>query len=74
MKKFTFEEYGESFIGTAREIRSLFKNLEKKTSAIPLYVDDPILVEDRMYGIHLQENGFYTVVNASSCLRSILYE
>lgn len=72
MKKFVFDDYSELFVGSAREIRSLYKNLERKTNAIPTFVDDPILREDRMYGIHVQEDEHYTVVNASTCLAAIL--
>lgn len=61
------------FVGTVREIRSLYKNLEAKTSVIPLHVDDPIFVEDRMYGIYVGDEGFYNVENADSCLRMIVY-
>jgi hypothetical protein len=73
MKKFTFDDdYGKLFVGSAREIRSLYKNLERKTNAFPRFVDEPILREDQMYGIHVQEDGQYMVLNASSCLAAIL--
>lgn len=68
MKKFTVEDYGELYIGTAREIRSLYKKLSEKTTMYPVFVDAPILKDDRMYGIHVDEEGQYTVVNASTCL------
>lgn len=66
------KELGILYVGTAREIRSLYKNLERKTSAIPLFVDDPVIVKDRMYGIYVQPNGFYTVENANTCLAMIV--
>jgi hypothetical protein len=73
MKKFTFnDEYGELFVGSAREIKSLYKNLERKTNAFPRFVEEPILRKDQMYGIHVQEDGQYMVLNASSCLAAIL--
>lgn len=74
MKKFTFNEYGELFVGTTREIRSLYKNLARKTNAFPRFVDMPILREDRMYGIHVEEDGEYTVLNASTVLATLLAE
>ncbi len=70
MRKYVFDEDedGELYIGTTREIRSLYKKLSEKTTMYPVFVDAPILKDDRMYGIHVNLEGQYTVVNASTCL------
>lgn len=72
IKKFEIEEYGELYVGSAREIRLLYKNLGQKTNAFPRFVDEPTLREDQMYGIHVQEDGQYVILNASSCLQVIV--
>ncbi len=79
MRRYEFEDEDEDgveelYIGTYREIVSLYKNLKKKTSAIPLFADDPVLVENRMYGICVQPDGFYTVKNADTCLAVLVEE
>lgn len=71
MKRYYVEdedEIGTLYIGTAREMKSLYKNLKIRSSAMPLFIDDPIFVKDRMYGIYLQPDGFYVDVNANTCL------
>ena len=72
MKRFTFDEYGDLYIGSAREIRSLYRNLAMKTNAFPRFVGMPILYKDRMYGLHIEESGEYKVLNASTCLKVLV--
>jgi hypothetical protein len=72
IKNFRFNGYGDLYVGSAREIRSLYKNLGQKTNMFPRFVDEPTLREDQMYGIHVQEDGQYVILNASSCLKVII--
>ena len=51
-------------IGTARQIRSLYRRLAEKTAYIPLFADEPRFNPDRVYGIQVEaETGFYHVVS-----------
>ena len=43
----------EYYIGTAREIRSLYRNMELKTIYIPLFAEEIKLNPERIYGIKL---------------------
>lgn len=62
-------------IGTAREIKSLYKNLELKTVLVPLFVDEPTLNPHRMYGISIDtENGFYTVIGETAVAHLLMGE
>lgn len=62
-------------IGTARQIRSLYRNLELKTVLVPLFVDEPTLNPHRIYGISIdRENGFYTVIGETAVAHLLMGE
>ena len=64
-----------NYVGTAREIRSLYKNLEKKTSFIPLFVDEPKFNANRMYGIAVDKgNKYYNVVSETDVVYWLIGE
>lgn len=44
------------YIGTAREIRSLYKNIEKRDIAIPVFSEDPKFNELKNYGLYINYN------------------
>lgn len=74
MRMYEFTDYGILYVGTTREIRSLYKNLRTKTNACPRFVDEPILCDDRMCGIHIDEEGWYNVLDADACLAKLIEE
>ena len=61
-------------VGTDREIRSLYKNLEKHGFA-PLFWGSPIFRTNSMYGIVLEHSTNYTyyhVVDANTVVRMLV--
>lgn len=70
MKKFNCDDIDGNFtlaVGTDREIRSLYKNMEKH-GFMPTFADTPKFRNDSMYGITL-EDGKYQVVNSDTIVR-----
>ena len=53
------------YYGTEREVRSLYKRMEKN-GFVPLYVDDPKFCEGGMYAIVSPENGYFYVVDSDT--------
>ncbi len=74
MRMYEFDDYGTLYVGTTREIRSLYRNLGTKTNAFPRFADAPILCDNRMYGIHVNEDGQYKVLDADTCLAVLVEE
>ena len=81
IRKFVWDENEETlekvYIGTDREIRSLYKNLEGKYDSdcrdfIPLFPDFPILRKGGMYGIQIDKNGYYVVINSDTITRMMV--
>ena len=68
-------ECAKYVIGTARQIKSLYKNLKLKTDLIPLFADEPIFNPHRMYGISIdKEARFYTVVGETDVVHLLMGE
>ena len=64
---------GRLVVGTTEEIRSIIKALNRaerrdKTTLSPYFLDDPILVPGRIYGLEISE-GYWLVHNASTVIR-----
>lgn len=74
MRMYEFDDYGTLYVGTTREIRSLYKNLGTKTNTFPRFTDAPTLCDGRMYGIHVDEDGEYKVLDADTCLAVLVEE
>lgn len=53
MKKYELK-YSDVYIGTAREIRSLYKNFLKKTEYFPVFSQEPVFNASRMYGLSVR--------------------
>ena len=75
--KLYFNNDGELVIGTAREIKSLWKNLVKKTNFCPVFCEEPKFNMDKMYGIYINDTNYgeftngMVVVNSDTCLEII---
>lgn len=68
MKIFKDEE-GILYVGTAREICSLYKNFVERAIWMPSHCDWPKFNMDRNYGIHVYyKNEVMYVVSASTVL------
>lgn len=74
MRMYEFSDYGTLYVGTTREICSLYKNLRTKTNARPRFTGEVTLCDDRMYGIHVDEDGQYKVLDADTCLTVLVEE
>lgn len=61
------------YIGTDREIRSLYKELEKhaELDLAPLFCDKPKFRKNGMYGLHIASDGYYTVINSDTIAQMI---
>jgi len=65
----------ETYIGTAREIKSLYKNLQKKTEYGPLFVDEPKFNPYKMYGLSIAvDQGFYTIMGETAIINLLMKE
>lgn len=64
-------EDGDSLVvGTAREIRSLVNHLwDRWDEFTPSCCEYPKFNPDRMYGVEIDRDGNFTVMNASTILR-----
>ena len=70
------------FVGTAREVCSLYKNMWKKTSYIPIFSEAPKFNMTRLYGIQLIEddpvfpinNGTFSVIGHNEVCNLIMEE
>lgn len=76
IKKFIVNEENmleKVFVGTDREIRSLYKKLEKhaELDLTPLFCDRPKFRENGMYGLHITNEGYYKVINSDAIVRMI---
>lgn len=67
------------YIGTAREIRSLYDNMNRKTVYWPLFTEEPIFNPNKMYGIMIYEDddfpqvyNSYTVIGETDCVYVLL--
>ena len=81
MKKFELKKSNATlFIGEAREIASLYKNLEKREIAYDIFADAPKFNMTKMYGLVLDyESNFRNipnmqVVSSDTALRILLDE
>ena len=71
MRKYEFKEDRFSLVvGTDREIRSLYKNLEKH-GFYPVFSGTPKYRQDGMYGITI-DKGQYQVVNSDTVVRFLI--
>lgn len=67
MKRFGYQ--GDMVIaGTAREIKSLYKNLCERTSYIPVFADAPLFNMDRVYGIIVYDTELFEGTTTVFCL------
>lgn len=72
MRKYLFKEDMFSLIvGTDREIRSLYKNLEKH-GFYPEFSGSPKFRSATMYGITIDNKGQYQVVNSDTVVRFLI--
>ena len=63
----TYEDQKSNiYVGTAREIKSLYKALEKH-GVYGFYCEDPLFIYDRMYGLYI-EDCYSHVMNAHTTL------
>ena len=67
MKILTNED-GILYIGTAREICSLYKNFAEREIWTPSHCERPKFNMSRNYGIHVGEDEIMRVVSASTVL------
>ena len=71
-------ENKELYVGSGREIKSLYKNLEKHFVAFSIFEDDPELHIFRNYGLmisHDEQVGGYptiTIINSSDIVDMLL--
>lgn len=78
MRRFDFEnenENGYIVIGTAREIRSLYKRMVNSCEIhlISAYLDMPKFNNLKMYGILVnKEDGFFQVINNDMIVRYLV--
>lgn len=57
MKKILFKNGDYMYIGTAREICSLYKNFSRKEIAMPAFCDFPKFNMGRYYGLFISYNN-----------------
>lgn len=60
MRKMMSKEYTSLYVGTAREIKSLYNNLIKKDLGYSVFVYEPRFNMSRMYGLYLTYYDEYT--------------
>ena len=72
MKRIVGVENDIIYVGTAREIRSLYKNLVKRKIAYPIFTDFPVFNPYKMYGLEIGENGDMMVINSDTILTLLL--
>ncbi len=76
MKKIETET-GYMYLGTAREICSLFRNLEKRYLAASIYSDDPKFNMNKFYALELDYENLFadypqmTVISGDTALAII---
>lgn len=58
-------------IGTDREIRSLYNNLEYH-GFYPIFSGIPKFQDDKMYGLILERNNWYYVINADAVIKLMM--
>lgn len=60
------------FVGSAREIKSLYRNLVEKTNYVALFTNAPVFNMQRAYGLRIDEQGYITVLSASDVLAEVV--
>lgn len=62
-------------MGSAREIKSLERNIFKKTTYVPVFPDTPRFNMSRTYGIVIGDfNNNYFIISEHECLRVLMEE
>lgn len=71
MKKITTET-GYLYIGSARQMLSLYKALDKRELAYPIFSDYPKVNKDKVYGIAVDTIDYSTgeMINPEMCIVS----
>lgn len=62
------------YIGTDREIRSLYRKLREHTELelFPKFCGKPKFHENAVYGLHIGNNGQYAVINSDAVVRLLM--
>ena len=58
-------------VGTDREIRSLYNNLERH-GYMPTFSDFPKFRTGGMYGITIEKDGWYQIINSDTVVRFLI--
>lgn len=77
MKKFKIDDMEMMIVGTANEIKAVYKAIRRaacgkehswKTNIFPFYEETPNFVRDRIYGLIIDENNWMSVVSEHTAL------
>lgn len=62
------------YIGTDREIRSLYKKLKghSELELIPKFCGEPKFRKNGIYGLHIGSDGQYTVINSDTVVKMMM--
>jgi len=79
MKRFDFLDNTHMYVGEAEEIKPLYKSMEKgfnsdKTNYSPMYCNSPKFNPYKMYGLMVDENGFFFILSEHVALQMISTE
>lgn len=79
MKRFDFEDDTSVFVGEPEEIKALYKSMETafnkdKSNFCPMYCNSPKFDPRKMYGLVVDENGFFYIINEHVALSFISSE
>lgn len=79
MKRFDFYDDTSMFVGEAEEIKPLYRSMERafdsdKSSFSPMYCNSPKFDPRKMYGLVVDENGFFYIINEHVALSFISSE
>lgn len=76
IRRFVIDENREFlekvYIGTDREIRSLYRKLGEHTELMPTFSEKPKFRENAVYGLHIKNNGQYAVINSDTVVRLLM--
>ena len=76
IRRFVIDENREFlekvYIGSDREIRSLYRKLGEHTELIPTFTKKPKFRENAVYGLHIKNDGKYVIINSDTVVKLLM--